>query len=199
MTGARRGLWRFFGFDEFKRITAACLLAGLASAVVVLMAQLSGVARAVLLLHPLFSVAALCLIRMGYRMVSEHARSRVNGAEFEPRRAIVLGANDSARRLVAGIHMHDGWNVLAVLDDDSTKRGQRVAGIPILGAVADVLRPHICSGATHIIVAMPAASEAQRSRAIALARQTGLPVLTVPNKDDLQPAIDAQSDAFLAA
>jgi hypothetical protein len=37
---------------------------------------------------------------------------------------------------------------------------------------------------------MPAASEAQRDRAIALAKQTGLPVLMVPNQSDLQPMTD---------
>jgi len=190
LTGARRGLWRFFGFDDFKRITAACLLAGLGSAVFVLMAQLVGVARAVLVLHPLFTVAALSLVRMTYRIVGEHARSRVNGLEVETRRAIVLGAGEAARRLIAGIHMRDGWNVLGLLDDDPGIRGQRLAGIPVLGALADVSRPHICSGATHIIVAMPGASEEERSRAFSLAKQTGLPVLTVPAHHELEPADD---------
>jgi len=195
LTGARRGLWRFFGFDDFKRITAACLLAGLASAVFVLMAQLTGVARAVLLLHPLFTTLALGLARMAYRIVGEHARSRVNGQEVDTRRAIVLGAGEAARRLIAGIHMRDGWNVLGLLDDDLTIRGHRIAGIPVLGALADVSRPHICSGATHVIVAMPGSTEEERIRAISLAKQTGLPVLTVPGHQELQPAAEQSTAA----
>ena len=71
LTGVPRGLWRFFGFDDFKRIALACLLAGTISAVAVLMAQLTGVARAVLLLHPLFCILTLSLARMAYRMVWE--------------------------------------------------------------------------------------------------------------------------------
>lgn len=187
LTGARRGLWRFFGFDDFKRITAACLIAGLASAVVVLMAQLVGVARAVLLLHPLFVVVALSSVRMAYRMIGEHARERVNGSLAETRRAIVLGAGDAARRLIAGIHMRDGWNVLALLDDDPATHGHRIAGVPVIGVLADVGRPHISSRATHVIVALPEASPEQRSRAIALAKQAGLIVLTVPDQSELQP------------
>lgn len=187
-TGARKGLWRFFGFYDFKRIMAACLLAGLGSAVVVLMAQLTGVARAVLLLHPLFTLVALSLVRMSYRMVGEHARAQVNGTVGESRCAIVMGAGDAARRLIAGIHLRDGWNVLALLDDDPASRGHRIAGVPVMGVLADVLRPHINSGATHVIVAMPGASEEQRNHAISLARQTGLPVLTVPSQNELQAA-----------
>ena len=37
--GVPRGIWRYFGFDDLKRITLACLMAGLVSAVGVLMAQ----------------------------------------------------------------------------------------------------------------------------------------------------------------
>ena len=186
LTGVPRALWRYFGFDDFKHIAAACLMAGLTGAVAVLMAQLVGVPRAVLALHPLFCMLALSLSRMTYRMVWEHARSRVTGAEGEPRRAIVLGAGHAARGLVAGIHRRDGWSVLALLDDDPAKKGLRIAGIPVLGAIADLARPDMTTGATHIIVAMPGASAAQRERAVALARKTGLLILTVPSQLELQ-------------
>ncbi|MBX3625502.1 MAG: sugar transferase [Rhizobacter sp.] len=186
LTGARRGLWRFFGFDDFKRITAACLMAGLFSAVAVLMAQLVGVARAVLLLHPLFAVVALSLVRMAYRMVGEHARACVNGAAGQPHRAIVIGAGDVARRLIAGIHMHGGWTVLAVLDDDPAMQGRYIAGIPVWGKVDEVTKPHICTGATHVIVALPNSDASLRERAIELAKKTGLPVLATPAESELE-------------
>ena len=186
LTGAHRGIWRFFGFDDLKRITVACLVAGMLSAVAVLMAQLTGVARAVLLLHPLFCIAVLSITRMVYRMVWEHARARANGLEGEPRRAIVLGAGEAARRLVAGIHMRDGWTVLALLDDNPAKQGERVGGIPVLGRLADLALPHICADATHVIVAMPGASPEQRAHAIDLARHAGLLVLTVPSQSELR-------------
>lgn len=181
-----RGLWRYFGFDDLKRITLACLMAGMVSAVAVLMAQLVGVARAVLLLHPLFCIAALSMVRMAYRMVWEQARSQANGQSGDPRRAIVLGAGEAARRLVAGIHLRDGWTVLALLDDDPAKRSSRIGGIPVLGPLADLALPHIHADATHVVVAMPGATPAQRAKAVNLARSLGLQVLTVPSQAELQ-------------
>ena len=186
LTGAHAGVWRFFGFDDLKRITVACLMAGVISAVAVLMAQLVGVARAVLLLHPLFCIAALCMARMAYRMVWEHARARANGLDGEPRRAIILGAGEAARRLIAGIHLRDGWTVLALLDDDVSKQGTRIGGIPVLGGLAELALPHICASATHVIIAMPTATSEQRARAIDLAKHAGLLVLTVPSQEELQ-------------
>lgn len=186
LTGSQGGIWRFFGFDDLKRITVSCLMAGLLSAVAVLMAQLTGVARAVLVLHPLFCIAALSITRMAYRMVWEHARARANGLEGEPRRAIILGAGEAARRLIAGIHMRDGWTVLALLDDNASKQGTRIGGIPVLGGLSDLALPHICASATHVIIAMPTATTEQRARAVDLAKHAGLLVLTVPSQDELQ-------------
>jgi len=40
--------------------------------------------------------------------------------------------------------------------------------------LADLVLPHILAGATHVIVAMPGASQEQRDRAIELARQLGV-------------------------
>lgn len=184
--GVQRGLWRYFGFDDLKRITLACLVAGLLGAVVVQMSKLSGVARAVLLLHPLFCIMALSMVRMGYRMIWEHACTRVNGQAAEPRRAIVLGAGDVARRLVAGIHLRDGWTVVALLDDDPAKRGTRVGGIPVLGPLSDLMLPHIHGEATHVIWALPGATPEQKAAVIVLARNTGLQVLSVPGDAELQ-------------
>lgn len=187
LTGVPRGPWRFFGFDDFKRIALACLTAGAICAISVLMAQLVGVARAVLLLHPWFCILALSLTRMSYRMTWEHARAMASGKDEQARRAIVLGAGEAARHLVAGIHRHDGWTVLALLDDDPRKQGLRISGVKVQGSIADLAFPHVLAGATHVIVAMPGASADQRERVIGLARQTGLPVMSVPSRMELEP------------
>ena len=42
-----KGMWRFSGFGEVKRVAGACALAGLVGATIVLMAHLSGIPRAV--------------------------------------------------------------------------------------------------------------------------------------------------------
>ena len=191
-----QGMWRFSGFGEVKRLALACLLAGLASAVGVLMLQLGQVPRAVLALHPVVALMGLALVRLAYRMVYEHGRARITGSDVEIRRAIVMGAGEAARRLLAGIHQQ-GWIVLGLLDDDPAKQGARIAGLPVLGPLTAIADKAVRGAATHIIVAMPAARAAQRRRALALAAPSGLPVLTVPSADELrdgQSAIDRVRD-----
>lgn len=183
--GTHKALWRFFGFADFKRLASATLVSGALCAALILAAQLVEVARAVLVLHPLFSLVTLSLVRMSYRVLYEHAHMRAQGLLAQQRRAIVLGAGTAAHRLLAGLHRRDGWTVLALLDDDTAKVGLQISGVPVLGPLRDVLEPHIRLRATHVIVAMPGASKELRDQAILLAAQTGLTVLRVPSQDDL--------------
>ena len=184
-SGIPRGMWRFSGFGEVKRLTGACVVAGLLSAVLVLMAQLVAVPRAVLALHPFITLICLCMVRVAYRMFYEHARSRITGSDTEVRRAIVLGAGEAAKRLLAGIHQQ-GWIVLGLLDDDPAKRGARIGDVPVLGALGDLRNLALLREATHVIVALPGATASQRRRAIEIAATSELPVLTVPSVSELQ-------------
>jgi len=180
-----KGMWRFSGFGEVSRLALACAAAGAAGAAIVLALQLSKVPRAVLALHPVFTLMAVALARMLYRMLYEHARARITGSDSEIRRAVVIGAGEAARLLVAGIHQQ-GWIVLGFLDDDPGKQGARIAGVPVLGPI-DALRDRELLGpATHLILAMPSTRGARRREVLELAATTGLPVVTVPSVDELR-------------
>ena len=185
LAGIPRGMWRFSGFGEVKRLTLACFAAGLMCAVAVLMAQLSAVPRAVLSLHPFISLIGLCMVRVGYRMLYEHIRSRLSDSDADVRRAIVLGAGEAAKRLLAMVHQQ-GWIVTGLLDDDPAKRDARIGSVSVLGPLEAINDPAIRADATHVIVALPGATAAERRRAIALAAGTGLKVLTVPSASELQ-------------
>ena len=183
-----QSLWRFSGFGEVKRLTLVCLLAGVASAAVVMGLGLVKIPRAVLALHPVVTLMGLVMVRIAYRMLYEHMRSRLalggeNGAE--PRRAVLLGAGEAARLLLAGLH-GQGWTVLGLLDDDPAKQGSRIGGVPVWGPLSLLNTPARLGAATHLVLAMPAATPAQRRQALALAASTGLPVLTVPSAAELR-------------
>ena len=138
-----QSMWRFSGFGEVKRLTWACLGAGVACAAVVMGLQLYGVPRSVLALHPLVTLMSVCMVRIGYRMLYEHSRAQITGGDKEVRRALILGAGQAAKRLMAGIHQQ-GWIVMGMLDDDPAKQGARIAGVPVLGPLEAVQRPRAC-------------------------------------------------------
>ncbi|WP_231497545.1 MULTISPECIES: hypothetical protein [unclassified Methylibium] len=51
----------------------------------------------------------LASVRIAYRMLYEHLRARISGSARETRRALVLGAGDAARLLLAGLQHQAGW------------------------------------------------------------------------------------------
>jgi FlaA1/EpsC-like NDP-sugar epimerase len=179
-----QSMWRFSGFGEVKRLTWACLGAGVACAAVVMGSQLYGIPRSVLALHPLVTLMCVCMVRVGYRMLYEHSRAQITGGDKEVRRALILGAGEAAKRLMAGIHQQ-GWIVLGLLDDDAAKQGARIAGVPVLGPLEAIADKGVRGAATHLIIALPGATARQRRRAFELASVSGLPVLTVPSADEL--------------
>lgn len=184
LAGVRRSMWRFFAFDDFRRLMGACMTAGVLSAVCVLMAQLVGVARAVLVLHPIFTLVGLVLARSLYRMTYEHTASVVSGKSNEHRYAIVLGAGQLAQRLVAGLHRRDGWFILALLDEDVVLHGRWIGGVKVEGGFDRLRDPGLIVKATHAIVALDAQSE-QEAAAIALAKAAGLTIMAVPRSHEL--------------
>ncbi|MDR7295823.1 FlaA1/EpsC-like NDP-sugar epimerase [Pelomonas aquatica] len=180
-----KGMWRFSGFGEVKRLAMACAGAGFIAATLVQMSQLYGVPRAVLALHPLFTLMMLAMMRMGYRMLYEHMRSRISGSAQEQRRALVLGAGAAGRLLVAGLQHTQGWIIVGFLDDAPEKLSARVAGVPVLGRLEQADELVSMHGITHLIVAMPGAAMPQRRHALDVAGKVGLPVLTVPSSEEL--------------
>jgi FlaA1/EpsC-like NDP-sugar epimerase len=180
-----KGMWRFSGFGEVSRLAWACAAAGLAGGAIVLALRLNQVPRAVLAMHPVITLMTVALARMLYRMLYEHARAQITGSDAEIRRAIVLGAGEAARLLVAGIHQQ-GWIVLGCLDDDSAKQGARIAGVPVLGPIDALRDKEVLGAATHLIVAMPSTRGARRREVLELAATTGLPVVTVPSVSELR-------------
>lgn len=188
--GVPRAVWRFVGFGELQRLGLVCLLAGGLAGSAVQMAGLSGVPRAVLALHPLMALLAMAGLRVAYRMGWEHLRAQLNAPAGALHRALVLGAGEAARLLIAGIQ-HQGWRILGLLDDDPDKQRSRVAGLPVLGTLAELPGLARTLGATHVIVAMPGVRAAVRRRVVEQAREVGLPVLTVPSEQELREGVAA--------
>jgi FlaA1/EpsC-like NDP-sugar epimerase len=139
----------------------------------------------VLALHPIFTLMLLAMMRMGYRMLYEHMRGRISGSAMEQRRALVMGAGDAGRLLVAGLQHSQGWVIVGFLDDAPDKQGVRAAGVPVLGRLEQAQEFAEVHGITHLIIAMPGATLQQRRHALDLAAKTELPVLTVPGSEEL--------------
>jgi FlaA1/EpsC-like NDP-sugar epimerase len=182
--GLYRGVWRFASVSDLKRIFLA-----VASATALIIAALfmlqTGIVipRSVIILDPILLILMMGGSRFVYRAWKEHQLYGVTLKQGNP--VIILGAGEAAVALVKDLARSPQWQVVGLLDDDSSMLGREVFGVKIKGKINDLATVSKRLNVDHVIVAMPSAHHQKRRQAIELANQLGLEVLTVPAIDDL--------------
>ena len=73
------------------------------------------------------------------------------------KRVLVVGAGEAGALVVRELHKHPETGMLPVafLDDDPRKRGQRVAGVPVVGTVDTAAEVIVSNGIDQVLIAMP--------------------------------------------
>ena len=179
-SGIYRMPWRYFGFPELARIFAVVVGVGLVSGLVVVGAGLSGIARSVLILHPVFCIVALSMWRMLVRLMWERAQAEVNSPQNIQNLAVVLGAQEPTARLLKSIEDDAHWRVTALFDDEPASPAVQAFGVPMAGRLDDCLQSRYLAQANYVFVAVPAARPNDLRRAEELAQRAGKTVIRLP-------------------
>ena len=180
--GLYRGIWRYASLPDLKRIVMIVLLGTIATTTLMFMLRMP-IPRSVLILHPILLVTLMCGSRLAYRSWKEHRLQTLIPGNRKP--VLVLGAADSAERLLRELARSPKWRVVGVLDDNVGHQGRRLHGIPVLGPLDKLLSTAQHLGVEQAIIAMPEATHRERRRAVDLCRAADVEALTVPSFDDL--------------
>ncbi len=181
--GLYKGIWRFASLPDLKRIVLAAALSAILISFLLIIFKFPVVPRSVLLLNPLLIILMMGGSRFAYRSWQEH---RLYGTTvLQGRPVLVLGAGEAAIALVKDLARSTEWRVVGMLDDNVTMQGRHLQGIKVLGALNQLSFFANQFSVQHAIVAMPSASHQIRKRAVELANEAGVTVLTVPAFDDL--------------
>ncbi|MES2181592.1 MAG: polysaccharide biosynthesis protein, partial [Pseudomonadota bacterium] len=183
--GLYRGVWRFASIYDLKRILMAVSMAAITVVALLFMFKPVGiiVPRSVLILDPILLLLMMGGSRFAYRAWKEHQIYGVTLTQGSP--VIVLGAGEAAITLVKDLARSTQWRVVALLDDDKDIMGREIFGIKVLGTIKNLVDIYQRYDVKHVIIAMPSAHHQKRRKAVELANQLGLDVLTVPAIDDL--------------
>jgi FlaA1/EpsC-like NDP-sugar epimerase len=183
--GLYRGLWRYASLPDLQRILVAVGVAAVGvPAVLALLRIAEAVPRSAFLIAPLLLVVAMGGSRFAYRGWRE---GRLASLMAKPQASpvLVLGAGMAAAALVKELAANPQWRVVGLLDDDPTKRGAELVGVPVLGPIRQVEMIAERHAVTQAIIAMPEASHGERKRAVDLCNKAGISVMTVPALSDI--------------
>jgi FlaA1/EpsC-like NDP-sugar epimerase len=140
--------------------------------------------KSVLFLDFLATVFLVCAARLAFRLYREELRPV---ASEGIRRVLIVGAGNAAETVIREIHRMqvERYRVVGLVDDDPSKKGMFIHGIPVLGLTEDIR--DICEEEEidEIIIAVPSATQKQLRHIIELCSGTQLKFQSLPSMGDL--------------
>ena len=190
-----RGWWRYVGISDLTSILRASLVSTLL--IVTLwtlvmyieplrrnLGKLSLVSQGVFVADLLITVMMLAGLRMLVRLYYEEFRT-VEGGRLK--RFGIVGAGNAGEALLREIHRMSvaQYEVVGFIDDDPSKQGLSIHGIPVLGTVEQLPTISKQRNIEEMAIAMPSASHQQLRRVIQVCEGTKIRFRTVPSITDI--------------
>lgn len=171
-------VWRYAGFRDLTKVATAVLTATLLLLVLVPILSAKALPGGIIMLSCCFNLAGVS----GTRMLSRLRAESKPLCQTKGSRTLILGAGDAGSLLTREIYKHpelDLWPV-GFLDDDRRKVGQRVCGLPVLGALDQLEDVSVDREIETVIIAMPSVSARLIKQLAERCASLGIKPKTVP-------------------
>lgn len=188
-----RRLWRYAGIQEWLSVITAVILSTAVISAIILALWVSpwyipfitGFPRSVIAIDAMLTLLLVGGVRFAERWQQE-ARARPHGESSEEQRVLVIGAGDAGVMVAREMQRNRlGYRLVGFLDDAPDKQGLEIAGVRVLGVLADLPRCVAEQRVDQVLIAMPTAPGAVVRRVFELARRAGVQVRTLPGYFEL--------------
>jgi FlaA1/EpsC-like NDP-sugar epimerase len=177
------GWWRYTGVSDALDIVKAIALGS--AVFLFVMRFLLGVVsfpRTIYILEAVLSIGLLAGVRILSRILTE-SMSAVVGSRHK---VILIGAGSAAQVIIREIHRwKNSHEVIGCVDDDESKLGIKLQGVPVLGTVDELPSLLAASPVDEILIAVPSATSKQMQRFVKLCEECGTRFKTLPALHDI--------------
>ena len=176
-----QGLWRYTGLWDLFNIMSAVATSTVVFAVLSRLLAGSRYPRSVYFIDALLLLCGSTGLRLTKRILN------ALGRQSEGKRVLIYGAGDAGEMLdlEMGTHAEVAFLPGGFIDDDETKRGERIHGVPVLGTRHDVARMIAEKHPDEILVAIPKADMQTFRTVVRSLDQYAIPIKTLPNFRDI--------------
>lgn len=189
LAGQFSGLLSFFGVRDAIRIAAASFIGAVLVVTALWIFKPEGrLPRGVVFIDAAVFSAGVAALRLCTRAWAER---RSGGVVAEsPREAIpvaVIGAGQVAAKLIEELRRRGrmGLKPVVVFDDDRSKWGLRIHGVPIVAAPESLPGCAENYGVREVLLAMPSASNQRLREVVRVCHSSGFRCVTVPSMEQL--------------
>lgn len=179
-------MWKYAGKNDVQRFVIALV----SSLIVLFIAKLVGEFWLIMYWAPLilmYILFAFCLCgswRFRHGIIKSILFYNKSGKKNRPelKRTIIIGAGYTGAQIIARFIQNpvDGYLPVAVLDDDKSKQGSKINGIPIVGPISDVKNVTNKFTAGAIVIAIISLNKSQLRHIYNLCKPLNLPIKFVP-------------------
>lgn len=194
--GLYRGMWRYTGLSDLWSIARAMALAGMCLVLYVTFFDHTQVhPRSILILDPLLAFCLSCALRVTIRVLHQvpirdgaaallplALRPKTNGV-----RVLLFGAGDAGACMAREIldTRDSGLLPVGFIDDDPSRLGRSIHGLPVFGPVADLADAAQRTGARELLLNAAGMSAAELRHLMDLSEAAHLRVKRLPAVSDI--------------
>ena len=177
-----RSLWRFAGYSELLRVTAATIVTGILHALGI-MTFFQPMPISYYLFGMIIQFCLTIGIRFSYRFILlERSRREKAHKKKQEKNILLIGAGDAGRLILRDVQRteFDVGKVQCIIDDNPNKWGRFIDGIPIVGGRDDILANVEKYEIQQILVAIPSAKAEVKRDILNICKETGCELKMLP-------------------
>jgi len=190
INGHHKTSWRYSSiFDFFHPTLSIGIFTFLYYTAIILFADGFEIPRTVPVIDAGLSFIAFFVIRAASQILLRQHKTIASYLKRNTpeKRVLIVGAGESgimiAREMMR--HMEAGIIPVGFLDDDMSKQNQRIAGIPVMGTLADIEEAARSCHPDEIIIAMPSEPGEVIRKVLEKAKKANIPCRTIPGLYDI--------------
>jgi len=183
---AHTGLWRYVSVPDLIGVVKATTAATIVFTTLgLLFAESLEMPRSVYFIEWGVHIFLAGGLRTAVRVGRE--RMKDTGDQASKRRIVIIGAGDAGAAFCAQIKSTPefGLDPVAILDDDPSKIGQSLIGVPVVGNIDNIPAVVERFDADLVVIAIPAATTEQRTRIVDKCRESQVEFRILPGTDEL--------------
>ena len=189
--GMYRGMWRYTSMSDLINIVKASTLGTMGYlSLFVLIYGIADFPKSVILIDYVLTSILLSASRASVRIYFSNfnqSQNKSSNNQFNRTRKklLMIGGGGSSEKIIREIRDSRGLKsiVVGILDDDGSKVGATIHGVPILGPIEELSEIKIPFD--EIIICIPTATNVEMRRIVAICKSTGKSYRTVPTFSEL--------------
>ncbi|NER98751.1 MAG: polysaccharide biosynthesis protein [Symploca sp. SIO1B1] len=198
--GLYKQVWRLFGVKDvitlFNAVTFySCLVLVTTRLIIPRFVYFQGVPLGVAVIDWNLAVMGMTALRYTRRwLVHYPPRNNVFRAilpkqpqSSEQPRVLLVGAGRTGSQIVQEVRQNPQLNleIVGFVDDDKSKMGRKVEGLPVLGYTEQMVEIALKLNADEVLISMPSAKAAKIRKLVNLARGTSLKLKVLPGQAEI--------------